>query len=99
MHPFQEGVVRQPPRPQQKKLPSLPIDALNESVLATIDGECRKNVGDRRESGARGRGRAFYADVDIGALAGRLMRSDFGVNATRITRYLAALRAAASRSG
>ena len=27
-------------------------------------------VVDRRESGTRDRGRAFYADVDIGALAG-----------------------------
>jgi hypothetical protein len=56
--------------------------------------ECRGSPGERRA-----RDRAFYADVDIGALAGRLMRSDFGVNAARVNRYLAALRTAASRSG
>jgi len=32
-------------------------------------------VVDRRESGTRDRGRAFYADVDIGAFAGRAGRA------------------------
>jgi hypothetical protein len=91
-------VVRQPRRPQQKEGVLTPDRCANEPVLVTIDGECRKNVVDRRESGARGRGRAFYADVDIGALAGRLMRSDFGVNAARVPRRCAQRRAARASS-
>jgi hypothetical protein len=91
---LQEGVVRQPPRPQQKKLPSLPIDALNEPVLVTIDGECRKNVGDRRESGAREAGPSMPMSISERSPAGSCT-----VISARVNRYLAALRAAASRSG
>jgi len=35
--PFQEGSVRQP-----KSLPTLLVDALNEKVVATIDGQCQE---------------------------------------------------------
>jgi Family of unknown function (DUF5681) len=41
-HPFQEGPVRQPPRPQPKNLAILLADALSEKVYATIDGRRRK---------------------------------------------------------
>jgi len=95
---FRSGQSGNPGGRSKKNLSALLADALNEPVLVTIDGECRKNVVDRRESGARGRGRAFYADVDIGALAGRLMRSDFGVNAARVPRRCAQRRAARASS-
>jgi len=40
--PFQEGSVRQPARTAPENLPALLVDALNEKVVATIDGERRE---------------------------------------------------------
>ena len=40
--PFQEGSVRQPARTAPESLPALLVDALNEKVVATIDGERRE---------------------------------------------------------
>ena len=37
-----QGAIRQPRRPQQKKLHALLADALNEPAFVTIDGERRK---------------------------------------------------------
>jgi hypothetical protein len=41
-HPFPQGAVRQPRRPQQKEADALLADALSEQVFVTIDGERRK---------------------------------------------------------